>query len=83
MSILLQIDQINEPWVSVLYVNQDKPTFDLPLVLFRSLDIQPREGEVYTLTLTHNPQSQNILKTQTQSQLDYLTGDDDGEDFSL
>ena len=83
MNTHLQIDQINEHWVSMIYVNQNKPSFDLPLSLFISLGIQPREGEVYTFTLTQNPELQNTLKAQTQSQINRLVEDDDGDDFSL
>ena len=83
MNPCLQVDQINEDWVSVTQVNQNDSTFDLPLSLFTSIGIQPQEGEVYVLTLTQDPKTQQDLKVQTQNQINRLVNDDDGEDFSL
>ena len=83
MSISVQIDQINHPWVSVSYVEHDEVSFDLPLSLFKHLGLDPQEGQVYQLTMNQDLQAQGALYTQTQNQLQSLVEDDDGGDFSL
>ena len=83
MKTCLQIDQINEHWVSVIHVDQDEIAFDLPLSLFTSSGVQPKEGEVYMLTLTQDSDTQHALEVKTQRQINRLVADDDGDDFSL
>ena len=72
MSLSIQIDQINHPWVSVTYVEHDAPSFDLPLSLFKYLGLHPQEGQVYHLAINVDLQAQKALYTQTQKQLQTL-----------
>ena len=83
MSISIQIDQINHPWISVTYVEHEEPPFDLPLSLFKCLGLNPQEGQVYHLAINVDLQAQKALYTQTQKQLQNLVEEDDGDDFSL
>jgi hypothetical protein len=83
MTLHIQIDQINNQWVNVVYIDHQEESFDLPLSLFKYKGIDPKEGQVYCLNLDPAPHIQQSVHKQTHSQLSQLIEDDDGDDFSL
>lgn len=76
------IDQIDGAWVT-LSPAPDQAECEVWTLPASLLPQGMKEGDIFSLTLTPEPEQSAALKAQVSEQLAQLTSDDDGGDFSI
>lgn len=74
------IDQLEGAWATLSPVSGEGETWALPATL---LPEGLKEGDALNLTLSPAPELSEALHAQVKAQVEALTSEDDGGDFSI